>query len=46
MSDKNRRGEEHPRGTLALTIVLGALMLATYFGIYFFIYVPRGAVTP
>ena len=36
---------EHPRGTLALIGVYGMLFAAGWLAVYFFIYVPRGAVT-
>lgn len=39
------QGDEHPRGTLAVTAVFGVLFVVVYFAIYFFVYVPRGAVT-
>lgn len=46
MTDRPGHDEQHPRGTLALMGVLGVLFLAVYFGIYFLVYVPRGALTP
>ena len=37
---------EHPRGTLALVGLYGVLFAASWFVVYFFLYLPRGGVTP
>jgi hypothetical protein len=37
---------QHPIGTLAIVGVYGALFALGWLVVYFFIYVPRGAVTP
>ncbi len=45
MTGPSGQGEEHPRGTLALTVLLGVVFAVVYFAVYFLIYVPRGPVT-
>jgi hypothetical protein len=37
---------QHPIGTLAIVGVYGALFALGWLFVYFFVYVPRGAVTP
>ena len=37
---------EHPRGTLFLIGLLGVAFAATWFVVYFFVYLRRGGVTP
>lgn len=44
MTDSPDRGE-HPKGTLAITVAFAVLLVVVYLAIYFFVYVPRGAVT-
>ncbi|MDP2578213.1 MAG: hypothetical protein Q8W48_10905 [Candidatus Palauibacterales bacterium] len=39
-------GESHPRGTLAIVGVYGLLFVLGWLFIYFFVFVPRGALTP
>jgi hypothetical protein len=36
---------EHPKGTLAVVSLYGVLMVLGWLAIYFFAYLPRGAVT-
>ncbi len=36
----------HPRGTLAIVGVYGLLFAIGWLVIYFFVFVPRGALTP
>lgn len=36
----------HPKGTFAIVGVYGLLFLFGWLAIYFFVFVPRGAVTP
>ena len=38
--------EEHPRGTLFLVGLYGVLLVLCWFGVYVFIYLRRGGVTP
>ena len=38
--------KEHPRGTLTLVGLYGVLFAAGWFAFYFFVYLPRGGVTP
>lgn len=37
---------DHPRGTLFLVGVYGALFALSWFAVYVFIYLRRGGVTP
>jgi hypothetical protein len=37
---------EHPRGTLFLVGLLGVAFAVAWFAFYFFLYLPRGGVTP
>ena len=37
---------QHPVGTLAIVTVYGVLFALGWLLVYFFVYVPRGAVTP
>ncbi len=37
---------EHPRGTLAIVGVYGLLFAIGWLVLYFFVFVPRGALTP
>ena len=46
MSDVEPRSSEHPRGTLALVGLFGAVFAAVWFAVYVFVYLPRGPVTP
>ena len=39
-------GGSHPRGTLAIVGVYGLLFVLGWLVIYFFVFVPRGALTP
>lgn len=39
-------GLEHPRGTLAIVIIFGALFLAGWLGMYLFMFLKRGALHP
>lgn len=36
---------QHPRGTLAIVVLYGVLMVLGWLAVYFFAYLPRGAVT-
>ena len=36
----------HPRGTLAIVIIFGALFLAGWIGMYLFMFLKRGALHP
>ena len=45
MPDTTEQDEVHPRGTLALVGLLAVALVTLYLTIYFFLYVPRGAVT-
>jgi Cytochrome c oxidase subunit IIa family len=48
-SDEDRRIEEefgHPRGTLAIVIVFGTLFLLGWLGMYFYMFLQRGAPHP
>jgi hypothetical protein len=37
--------EGHPRGTLAIVALYGALFVLGWLALYFFVYLPRGPVT-
>ncbi len=37
---------EHPKGTLLLVSLYGLLLVLSWFGVYFLIYLRRGGVTP
>lgn len=39
-------GGGHPRGTLALLAIYGALFALGWLVLYFFVYLPRGGVGP
>jgi hypothetical protein len=45
MHDKDPDIGEHPRGTLAIVGLYGLLFLAGWLALFFFVYLPRGAVT-
>ncbi len=45
MSDFDRDVGKHPRGTLALVGVYGLIFLLFWLAVFFFVYLPRGAVT-
>lgn len=36
---------QHPRGTLAIVVLYGVLMVLGWLAVYVFAYLPRGAVT-
>ena len=40
------RGGQHPKGTLLLVGLYGLLFAASWFAVYVFVYLHRGAVTP
>jgi hypothetical protein len=46
MTDAPHPLPEHPRGTLALMALYGALFAAAWFAVYLLLYLPRGGVTP
>jgi hypothetical protein len=46
MSASPPGGEHHPRGTLAVVGVYGLLFLLGWLAFYYFLFTPRGAVTP
>jgi hypothetical protein len=46
MPDTPPSPEEHPRGTLFLVGLYGLLLVLCWFGVYVFIYLRRGGVTP
>jgi hypothetical protein len=37
---------DHPRGTLAIVGLYGLLFVAGWLALFFFVYIPRGVVTP
>lgn len=37
---------DHPRGTLAIVGLYGVLFAVGWVAFFFFVYLPRGAVTP
>ena len=43
--DQENELGEHPRGTLALMVIMGVVFVLGWLAVYFFIYVPRGIVT-
>ena len=48
-ADEDRRMEEefgHPRGTLAIVVVFGTLFLLGWLGMYFYMFLQRGAPHP
>jgi hypothetical protein len=45
MDDQHPEIGKHPRGTLALIGLYGLVFLLGWLAIFFFVYVPRGAVT-
>lgn len=46
MRGPSERLSQHPRGTLAIAGVYGLLYAVGWLAIYFFVYIPRGAVHP
>jgi hypothetical protein len=46
MTDQPPHLGEHPRGTLAIVGLYGALFVVGWLAFFFFIYLPRGAVSP
>lgn len=36
----------HPKGTLAIVAIYGALFVLGWLVLYFFVFVPRGTLTP
>jgi cytochrome c oxidase subunit IIa family protein len=45
----NRQPDEefgHPRGTLAIVIIFGSLFLLGWLGMYFYVFLERGATHP
>jgi hypothetical protein len=44
MSDPDELG--HPRGTLAIVFVFGVLFALGWLGVYFFLFISRGAPHP
>ena len=40
------RQTEHPKGTLFLIGLYGVVFVASWFAVYFFVYLRRGGVTP
>ena len=46
MTDARPDPGRHPRGTLALVGLYGAIFAVGWLAFYFFVYVPRGVVTP
>ncbi len=45
MSDLDRDVGKHPRGTLAIMAVYGVVFVLGWLALFFFVYLPRGAVT-
>jgi hypothetical protein len=45
MGDPDREVGKHPRGTLALVGAYGLVFLLGWLAMFFFVYLPRGAVT-
>jgi len=46
MTDQRPNLGEHPRGTLAIVGLYGVLFALGWLAFFFFLYLPRGAVTP
>lgn len=46
MSDIDTTSNEHPRGTLAILAVYGAIFALVWLAMYFLVYTPRGGVHP
>jgi hypothetical protein len=46
MTDRRPILGEHPRGTLAIVGLYGVLFVLGWLAFFFFLYLPRGAVTP
>jgi hypothetical protein len=46
MTDQRPNLGEHPRGTLAIVGLYGVLFVLGWLAFFFFLYLPRGAVTP
>ena len=46
MHDPTMNSESHPRGTLAIIAIYGALFVAGWAALYFLIYLQRGPVGP
>lgn len=46
MTEQRPNFDQHPRGTLAIVGLYGVLFALGWLVFFFFIYLPRGAVTP
>jgi hypothetical protein len=46
MSPHDPKLGDHPKGTLAIVGLYGLLFVAGWLAFFFFLYLPRGAVTP
>lgn len=46
MTEHRPEQQKHPIGTLAIVGVYGLLFVLGWLAIYYFVFVPRGAVTP
>jgi hypothetical protein len=46
MKEKYLTGSNHPRGTIAIIAIYGALFLVGWAVLYFLVYVPRGPMQP
>ncbi len=46
MDAENRNSQDqHPRGTLALVVIYGVLLLLGWLAVYYLVYIPRGPLT-
>lgn len=46
MTPDSTHRETHPRGTLFLIGLYGVVFVASWFAVYFLLYLKRGGVTP
>ena len=46
MTDPPRDIGQHPRGTLAIIALYGVIFVLGWLAMFFFVFLPRGAVTP
>jgi hypothetical protein len=45
MADQDPDLGKHPRGTIAVIALYGVLFVVGWLAVFFFVYLPRGAVT-
>lgn len=44
-ADKGNSPDQHPKGTLAVVVIYGLLLLLGWLAVYYLVYIPRGPLT-